>query len=239
MSKTALIEAVRYLDLAETRRLLAKRPELRDVTDQSGRTLLHIACTANTKRLFMKPAAQVRFVKALLDAGLGADIDTPVGKDKCTALFFAVARARNPSVVKLLLSRGAEVRAAPGSGLFGAVWYGDLAILRILVEAGAEVDNVAFGMTPFLAAWCWSKFPCAKYLVAHGADVNFQDLKGRTALRQSVDREFDPALLKWLVARGASPDINASDGVSARLRASRKRDKRFVLAFEGPAWGTA
>ena len=43
---------------------------------------------------------------------------------------------------------------------------------------------------------------------------------------------FDPALLRWLVTHGASPDITDHRGVSPRLKASRKRDKRFLAALE-------
>jgi hypothetical protein len=46
-----------------------------------------------------------------------------------------------------------------------------------------------------------------------------------------VEKEFDPALLKWLVQHGASPDIEDREGVTARLRASRKRDKSFLAAL--------
>jgi hypothetical protein len=64
-----------------------------------------------------------------------------------------------------------------------------------------------------------------------GADVNFKDQKGKTALHHGIEKEFDPALLAWLVTHGASPDIDDNTGVSARLKASRKRDKRFLAAL--------
>jgi hypothetical protein len=46
-----------------------------------------------------------------------------------------------------------------------------------------------------------------------------------------VEKEFDPAHLAWLVDHGASPDIQDKHGVSARERASRKRDKRWLDAL--------
>jgi len=61
--------------------------------------------------------------------------------------------------------------------------------------------------------------------------VNYQDSKGKTALHHGVEKEFDPALLKWLVKHGASPDIKDRDGVTPRLKAARKRDKRFLAAL--------
>lgn len=66
---------------------------------------------------------------------------------------------------------------------------------------------------------------------ARRADVNAQDAKGRTALHVAIEKEYDPALLTWLVAYGASADIEGRDGVSARLRASRKRNRRYLAAL--------
>jgi ankyrin repeat protein len=173
-------------------------------------------------------AAQVRLAGLLLNRGL--EIDEPFGKDACTALFEAVARARSPALVKFLLKRGADIASAPGGGLFAAGWWEDLEILDTLLDAGAAID-VIVGVTPFLACWNWKRFDAAKRFVIRGADVNFQDPKGRTALHHGVEREYDPSLLAWLVKHGASPDIPARDGVSARLKASRKRDQRFFKAL--------
>jgi ankyrin repeat protein len=87
------------------------------------------------------------------------------------------------------------------------------------------------GVTPFFAGWCWKGFGPARLLALKGADVNYRDQKGKTALHYGVEKEFDPALLAWLVRHGASPDIEDRDGVTARLRASRKRDKRWLAAL--------
>jgi ankyrin repeat protein len=99
-----------------------------------------------------------------------------------------------------------------------------------LLRAGAQID-VVVGVTPFLACWCWKKFKAAKVLAENGANVNFRDAKGWTALRHGVEKQFDVALLKWLVAHGASPDIADREGISARIQAARKRDKRFLAAL--------
>lgn len=228
MSKAAIIDSVRKLDLEGTKQLLAARPALLGITDRQGRNLLHIACSVPPGALPVSDSVQIHLVDWLL--GRGLRIDEPFGRDACTPLFLAVARARSPRLASFLIQHGASPAAAPGHGLFAAGWWDDVESLELLLDAGASVDVVA-GITPFLAAWCWKRFEASKLLALRGADVNFQDPKGRTALRHGVEKEFDPALLSWLVKHGASPDIAAHDGITPRTRASRKRDKRFAAAL--------
>jgi len=49
-------------------------------------------------------------VSLLLDYGLDVESKLPPAQDRCTAVFFAVARARNATLIKLLLKRGATRR---------------------------------------------------------------------------------------------------------------------------------
>jgi ankyrin repeat protein len=231
MSKARIVEAVRTLDLESARRLVDANPALLQVTDRAGRNLLHLACSASCADLKLPESVSARLVNFLLDRGLDVESTLPEGRDRCTALFFAVARGRNATVIKLLIKRGARPSRAPGGALFAAGWHDDVANLKLLIRAGAAVD-VAAGITPFLASWHWKKFEAAKCLVRNGADVNFQDPKsGKTALHRGVEKEFDPELLAWLVDRGASPDIPDRDGVTARMRASRKRNKKWLAAL--------
>jgi ankyrin repeat protein len=230
MSKTRLIEAVKHLDIEETRQILDANPALLQVITPNGRNLLHVACTASSAALEVPESRAVKMVGMLLDRGLNIDELGLSGRDPCPPLFFAVAFGRNPAVVKYLLDRGADIRAVPGGGLFAAGWWDDTAHLKLLLDAGAPID-VVVGVTPFLASWCWKRFEAAKYLAKRGADVNYQDPKGRTALHHGIEKEFDPALLTWLVKHGASPDIEDHTGVTPRVKASRKRDKRWAAAL--------
>ena len=175
-----MIEAVKQLDVGAIRELLATQPRLLNVTDRRGLNLLHLACCVPCADLGIAESQAAKVVGLLLDHGLDVESMLPPEQDRCTALFFAVARGRNATLIKLLLKRGAKVQNAPGGGLFAAAWHDDVRNLELLVSAGAKID-VVVGITPFLAAWTWKKFAAARFLVKSGADVDFADPKpGRT-----------------------------------------------------------
>jgi hypothetical protein len=226
MSKTRLIEAVKNLDLAGTKKILAAKPELEKVWNDQGRNLLHIACSVECEDIGKPKSAAVRMVAFLLDRGFDIEEDGGAGPDLCKPIWFATAKGRNKAVVQLLIDRGAKP-----NGLYAAGWWEDIDILNLLIDAGADKE-VVVGVTPFLACWGWQRFKAAKALALKGANVNVQDARGRTALHIGVEKEFDPALLTWLVKHGASPDIPDREGVTARLKASRKRNKKFLAALE-------
>src|SRR4029453_16858792 len=231
MSKTRIIEAVQKLDLETTRQLLEAKPSLLTVINRQGRNLLHLACGASCKKLGLPESDAARMVNFLLDCGIKIEEPGLSGRDPCTPLWFAVAFGRNVTVVKSLIKRGAKPSLAPGHALYAAGWWQDLKLLDVLLHHGAEID-IGGGCTPFMACWMWRRFEAAKFLALKGANVNFIDPKnGKTALLYGVEKEYDPPLLKWLVKHGASPDIEDHTGVSARSKASRKRDKRYFQAI--------
>ena len=73
MSKTRIIDAVRHLDLDETRNLLTADPALLTVTDRQGRNLLHLACSVYCPALNLpESAAEVaRCVLERLEMNIG------------------------------------------------------------------------------------------------------------------------------------------------------------------------
>lgn len=227
MSRTRLLQAVKHLDLQETQAILEAKPALIGAWNDQGRNLLHVACSVECKKLGKPESAAARFVTFLLDRGLDIEEEGGSGPDLCKPIWFATARGRNHTVVKLLLRRGAQP-----TGLYAAGWWEDIKILNTLIDAGADKE-VVVGVTPFLACWGWKRFKAAKALALKGANVNVQDKRGRTALHIGIEKQFDPALLKWLVKHGASPDIPDLDGVTARQKASRKRNKMFLAALAG------
>ncbi len=225
MSKTSLLESVRNLDVDACKALLKPQPSLLRVTDRQGRNLLHLACSASCKELQVSEAVSARLVNFLLDLGLDANTTLSSARPHTNAVWFAVARGRNATLVKLLVKRGATPR-----GLFAAGWLEDIKLIELLVSLGAPLDENVENETPFLHCWKNKRFASAKSLVKRGANLNFQDSKGKTALHYGIEKEFEPTLLKFLVRNGASPELEDRDGVSPRARAARKRDPRFLDA---------
>lgn len=226
MSKTRILECVRKLDLACTKSLLQQQPSLLTIVDARGYNLLNLACAASCKSLGLPEGASVRLARLLLERGIDVESTVLIEGFPCNSVWFAVARGRNATLVRMLVERGAAAR-----GLFAAGYQEDLAILKVLINAGAELDEVAEDETPFLHCWKARKFKAARFLVRCGANVNFQDSRGKTALHYGLKNGFEPSLLRFLVGNGASPDIKDGEGVSARQQASRKRDKTFLAAL--------
>jgi ankyrin repeat protein len=226
MSKTRLFDAVKQLDLAETKKILEAKPALLKARDDRARNLLHLACSVDCKKLRKPERAAVKMVGLLLDAGLDIEqLGGAGGGDRMPPIWFAVCRGRNKTLVKYMIGRGAKP-----TGLYAAGWWEDVDILKLLVKSGADME-VVVGVTPFLACWGWKKFKAAKALAQLGANINVQDHKGRTALHIGVEKEYDPALLEWLVARGADPSIPDRAGVTAWVKAARKRNKKWAFAL--------
>lgn len=107
-------------------------------------------------------------------------------EDGYTPLMHAVlAEDADPAIVALLIDRGADVNAAEPDQGFTALHFAardqNAAIVRRLLEAGAEVDPVdVFGDTPLWRSVMSSSASPAtmKLLLEHGADPNMRNRHG-------------------------------------------------------------
>lgn len=143
-----------------------------------------------------------------------------------TLVWRVVTFSGSKGVVRMLVERGARPE-----GLFSAGWQSNVSMLKLLLELGAELDEVAEDETPFLHCWKNGRFKAAEFLLKQGADVNFQDSRGRTALHFSLQKKHEPERLSFLASQGADPDVADASGVTPRARAARKRDDRFHGLF--------
>ncbi len=105
-------------------------------------------------------------------------------------------------------------------------------MLKLLLSLGADVDENAEDETPlFFHCWKTGRFKSAEHLLKAGADVNFRDSKRRTALHHALDKDYEPRLVRFLVTHGASIEVVDSKGVSATIKASRKKNKAYAAAL--------
>ena len=88
--------------------------------------------------------------------------------------------------VQVLLKHKAdpELRNANGqSPIAGAAFKGDLAVVKALVEAGAEIEGSSFdGRTALMMAAMFNRVEIVDYLISKGADPKAKDANGVTAL---------------------------------------------------------
>lgn len=203
---------------------LHDQPQLARVVDERGRNLLHLCCSVDPKRRGLGPADGVATADVLLAAGLDVDREAfAEGSWKATPLWYAVARGRNLRLAKHLLDRG----ASPEHCLWAAAFHEDLPMIRLLATRGARIDAVAEDETPFLSAVKMSHFRAAGLLLRLGADPNFRDRRGMTALHYMLKKDSDVRHFRTLIAHGARVDVPDARGVTAAELLARKRSAGF------------
>jgi len=222
MSKAALCRSIKALDVEAVASLLEARPALIRVTDDRRRSPLHFLCSlpADPKTC----ARSLALARRLLDAGL--DVNTPAfveGAFQATPLWYAISRGRNLPLARFLLTHG----SSPENCLWAAAFAENLEAIDLLVRSGARLDPVTEDETPFLGAIKWSRFVGAERLLRHGANVNFQNSKGLTALHLVLKKNSDRRHVEMLLRHGADPTIKAKDGKSPLDLVRNRRDKTY------------
>lgn len=216
VSKTSLRETVRGHKWRELGEALAARPDLLDVRDDRGRTWLHLGCAAPGD-----PADSIRTADLLLDLGLGLeDAAFTEGEWRATPLWYSIAWGKNYPLAEHLLKRG----ALPRYSLFAAIWNDDSATIRLLLAHGANVDeDSAPGESPLMGAVAWSRFGPAATLLEAGADPNFRNPKGDTALHMMLKKGSALEHFRLFARHGARGDMPDAKGQTAAELLRRKR----------------
>jgi len=222
---TALAWAA-YLDDAATAAKLLDAGANPNTADEYGETPLTLACAngdaalvdkllaagaeANAARwdgeTALMIAAGVGNVKTVnLLIGHGANVNAAESRRGQTALMWATAE-RHPEVVKTLIARGAEVRAASKRGFTALVFAAtknDSQSAQALLDAGADPNyTLPNGPTVLNVAASYRSTAVAILLTDRGADPNVPDREGHTPLHIAA-RFGDLALVAKLLAKGA------------------------------------
>ena len=228
MSRARLFRSIKALDLDAVAEFLAAQPELARATDDRRRNPLHFLCSlpASPKT----SDRSIRLARQLLAAGIAIDAPAFVeGAFQATPLWYAISRGRNGPLARFLLKQG----SSPECCLWAAGFKDDVETIDLLVRHGASIDPVTEDETPFLSAVKWSHFAAAERLLHHGADVNFQNSKGVTALHLVLKKDSAPPHVAMLMRHGADPTIKSKDGKSPLDLVARRRDKTYLTILSG------
>jgi ankyrin repeat protein len=221
MSKARLFQAIKALDVDAVTALLDAQPALTRVIDDRRRNPLHFLCSlpADPKT----SSRSLALARRLLDAGL--DVNAPAfieGAFRATPLWYAISRGQNLPLARFLLKHG----STPENSLWAAAFANNVEAIDLLVRSGASLDPVT-EETPFLGAIKWSRFTAAQRLLRHGANVNFQNSKGVTALHMVLKKNSAPTHVEMLLRHGADPTIRSKDGKSPLDLVAKRRDKTY------------
>jgi ankyrin repeat protein len=222
MSKARLFQAIKALDVDAVTALLDAQPALTRVIDDRRRNPLHFLCSlpADPKT----SSRSLALARRLLDAGL--DVNAPAfieGAFRATPLWYAISRGQNLPLARFLLKHG----STPENSLWAAAFANNVEAIDLLVRSGASLDPVTEDETPFLGAIKWSRFTAAERLLRHGANVNFQNSKGVTALHMVLKKNSAPTHAEMLLRHGADPTIRSKDGKSPLDLVAKRRDKTY------------
>jgi uncharacterized protein len=225
VSKTKMLELVKSFRADDVARGLDESPDLRKYGDQRGRNFLHICCGVNPRGDRRKVAASVKTAEVLLNRGLGLDdaAFTEENDWKATPLWFAIARGENLVLADFLLKRGAN----PNYCLWAAGFRENIEAIRMLIGAGADVNDPSVDESPLLGAVKWGNFKAAAELLKHGADPNYRDRHGMTALHYMLKKSRDKKHFAMFIASGARGDIPNNSGETAAALMRRKKDPDF------------
>jgi ankyrin repeat protein len=219
-----MLQAVRELRSKDVEALLEEDSGLLSYRDDRGRNWLHICCSVNVSETKLPPGQSLRTAHVLLQAGLDVNQEAFSENNwRATPLWYAIARGQNLMLARHLLERGSD----PNHCLWAAAYSDDVEAIELLVKRGADIDPVTEDETPFLSAVKQSHFQAAEVLLAHGANVNFQDSHGRSALHYMLKKGSDARHFLTMIRYGARGDLKDAEGHMPAEIMSRKRDPEF------------
>ena len=131
-----------------------------------------VLCAGNVLAATIHDSAKKGDVKGVEDA-LNAGVPVDESDGRATPLYYAVTKA-HPDVVRLLVSRGADVNRDTkwGPPIINAAWNCNSDIMELLLDKGANANAALNSDSALHMAAQRGHFDCVKLLVEAGADVN-------------------------------------------------------------------
>ena len=194
LGETQLMRAAFSGDVGEIRELIASGMDI-EARNEYGETALMYAARGN-----------IETTKELIAAGSSIDAFDRI---KWTPLMFAI-QANNAHIVRVLIEADAEANVV---GYWGSTPLtlaikehgGDaLLIISMLLAIGTDVNAAGlFGSTqvriptPLIMAASIGDAPLVRLLLYAGADVEFTNEQGKSALDFARNEEIEQILLRW------------------------------------------
>jgi ankyrin repeat protein len=134
----------------------------------------------------------------------------------------AAIRFGNENVVKLLIESGAPVNPVKTRlwpPLSEAAHWRKIEIMKVLLNAGANVDGLDHQRTTYLASYGVFDKRVTKILLEAGANPNATDSDGSTAHMQASGYGYEDAI-KILIEHGADVNLKDKSGRTALMHAA-------------------
>ncbi|EEP81292.1 predicted protein [Uncinocarpus reesii 1704] len=182
-----------------------------------GRTALLIAASWGDDEI----------IRLLIDSGANINAVCDSGN---TLLYYA-AGACSAKTIHFLVDMGLDINMPGGSRtpLHIAANKLNEEATRALVERGAVVEPLNYDTTPFmLAANREGSTPILKFLLNHGANINWTDSLGCTPFHRATLAKDSSAIL-FLIDNGAKVDAKQHDGTTPLHNMLSQRDFKEKL----------
>jgi uncharacterized protein len=218
--------ALHAQDASRVESMLVQDPSLAAAHDEQGNSAVGTALSAPRGEVFI-PRAENRALDALLarHPPLSLYEECAVGK---------------PAAVRALLRKDREfVRSRSKVGwtpLHHAAFGNNVAVAKVLLEAGADVNAVAqnrFANTPLQVSLLNRGNEVARVLVAAGADVNVRMSEGFVALHEAAVSGNDEAV-RMLLAAGADRDAASPGGRTPLDEALKNKHESTANLLRAP-----
>jgi ankyrin repeat protein len=173
----------------------------------------------------------------------GADVEA-VSEQQGSRPLHLAADANSIEVLMPLVQAGADIEATDGLGqrpLSRAATVGNAEAVELLLFYGAEIDarNGVAHQTSLIEAAYNGHLGSVKILVQRGADINFRDDRGKTALWYAATESGyapvgGPQLIEFLAEKGANLEAADNTGMTplAWARANTGRSEIYKIIAE-------
>ena len=164
--------------------------------------------------------------------GKGANVNARATDTKETALLNAVTRGHT-DIIKALLAAKADVHLRNSfdfNAFTSAVAAGNQEIAKLLLDAGAKINETTSGLTPLAFAVSSGNIDMIRFLAEHGADVNHSSKDiGQTALISAI-LAAQIESVKALIELKADVNAKMKDGTTP-LKLAKKGDQEEIAAL--------